>query len=135
MEFVFSGFRDVRTIREFSFERVADDRSRSKVTVDADMSLARKYKILMQDLPLLCRRLLDSLEDNGFSERVTFSEQHMTALVNAAREAAERKPARRHRPPSAATGQAWRGPQAHPPPMAEAAAVAIGASAWPKPSR
>ena len=109
MDFTLAGFKEGDGVRQFEFDCVAADRSRRKVIVRADVTLARKHDIRVQELPLLCRRLLDSVEEGALPAAITLTEDHMIAIQSAARMAAEKKalhrPARR---PSPATGQAWR---------------------------
>jgi hypothetical protein len=112
MNYIFTGFHQANSIRQFAFDCVADDRSRTQVTVGADLALARKHFILMQDLPLLCRRMLETSEDGARAEALTFTEDRMLAIETAIRLAkAEKKPARK---PIASdrVGQAWRSPGA-----------------------
>ena len=66
MQFVLAGFTPDTGFRIFKFEGIGDDRSRTEFTVRADLALSRKYGIQMQDLPLLCRGLLDRLDENEF---------------------------------------------------------------------
>ena len=101
----------------FAFERVAEDRTRADCAVSADLSLIRKYGILMQELPLLCKHLLerrdmDAAMDNtclGPAMTLTEEEMRIHAAGRAERLAAVRKPPRR--PPSKNLGGAWRAPQ------------------------
>lgn len=110
MVYIFTGFQQANAIRQFAFDCVADDKTCTKITVGADLALARKHFILMQDLPLLCRRLLETSEEIRQAGPMMFSEDQMlaveTAKVNAK---AEKKPART---PVASNrlGQAWRSP-------------------------
>jgi hypothetical protein len=39
--------------RRFAFQSIRDDHSRSTVVVSVDLTLARKYAIQLQELPLL----------------------------------------------------------------------------------
>ena len=57
MEYQFTGFTHSGEFREFAFDGVADDRSKTRFKVIADLALSRKYHIAVQELPLLCRRL------------------------------------------------------------------------------
>jgi hypothetical protein len=107
MQYIFTGFQDSNAIRHFAFDCIAHDNSRTRVTVDADMALARAHNILLQDLPLLCLRLLESAEDRPASTHVIFTKEDMLEARTAARIASERKPAKRSRP-SGNVGQAWR---------------------------
>lgn len=111
MDFVFTGFKQSENFRHFAFEGIAADRSRTEFVVGADLMLIRKYQITMQELPLLCLRLLEGSPEGPKS--VTFTEENMRVYATnrvAAREiaAAKRKPVRR--PPSSNIGSAWRGP-------------------------
>jgi len=108
MTFVLAGFRTFDNIRQYHFDVVADDRSRQHVTVGADLDLVRRYRIPLQELPLLCRRLL---EGRTKIETIMFTESDMarydserTAEANAV---LQKRQARRT-PISNRTGQAWR---------------------------
>jgi hypothetical protein len=63
MEFVLIGFRQEKNIRRYAFDAVSSSHVRTHVTVGADLSLARAYRIPLQELPLLCRRLLEDLTE------------------------------------------------------------------------
>lgn len=80
------------------------------MTVRADLSLARKYDIRLQELPLLCRRLLTDLPLERLASAVTLTETEMRAVQAESRVTADtkkRKPGR----VSPNTGMAWRAPQ------------------------
>lgn len=115
LEFVLTGFRQDDAVRRFSFQRLGDDRERTEFTVGADLSLARKYAIALQDLPLLCRRILETRMESERLLTFTFTEEDMRAYstertITAANAAQRKKPARR--PPPGTLGKAWRGPSA-----------------------
>ena len=82
MQFIFTGFMQDMGFRVFAFERVGPDRIRMKYTVRADLALLLRYGIPMQELPLLCRRLLERRNDDR-EERgaVTFTEDEMRLYV------------------------------------------------------
>jgi hypothetical protein len=107
MDFLLIGFKEGSGVRHFRFECVAPDHSRRTVVVHADTALARKHEIRMQELPLLCLRLLQSINEGEVADAVTFTEDHMITIQTAARAAAEKKP-KPPRRPSPAMGQAWR---------------------------
>ena len=114
MDFIFNGFHQELNVRHFAFQGIASDRTHTEFTVGADLLLARKYQIALQDLPLLCRRLLEELAAEGVNHAVIFTEDNMRLHAKnreAARDlaASRRKPARR--PSGAGVGSAWRGPQ------------------------
>lgn len=111
MEYVLTGFRQESNVRLFAFEAIADDRSRKILTVTADLALIRKYRIPLQELPLLCRRYLETHVDGTRTETVIFSENDMQGYFQAraaAADAAEQKKKGHRVPGSARLGQAWR---------------------------
>ncbi|HUK41962.1 MAG TPA: hypothetical protein VLX11_12980 [Candidatus Acidoferrales bacterium] len=113
MQFILTGFTQDMGFRVFAFEGVKADRTRAQYTVRADLVLVRKYGIRVQELPLLCRALLDKCGDDGEKRALIFSEDDMQVRAKdcaLAREtAATRKLPRR--PPGANVGAAWRTPQ------------------------
>ena len=115
MQFILTGFTHEMGFRVFAFERVGADRVRTECTVRADLALVRGYGIHIQELPLLCRSLLDRREEGVEMTPLTFTEDEMRACSNEraavrAAAAAKRKPP--HRPASENLGAAWRGPAA-----------------------
>lgn len=60
--FILTGVRNDKGVCTFSFEGVGPDRVRMPGTVETDLALLRKHDIRLQDLPLLCRGLLDRAE-------------------------------------------------------------------------
>jgi len=114
VEFVLAGFRQFDTVRRFYFDAIGEDRIRKRVVVGADLELIRRYRIPLQELPLLCRRLLDA---RAKAESIMFTENDMAQYAKDRTEATDALLERRraHRPPvSSRVGQAWRG---SPPPM------------------
>lgn len=107
LEFILLGFSQNNNMRRFFFERTgAAGMAREQFTVDADMGLARRYKIAMQDLPLLCRRMLDQA-DGTVSRTLIFGEAQMCShagILASEMEARalKKKPFRRHSPATAA---------------------------------
>jgi hypothetical protein len=78
--FVLTGFTHDVGFRVFAFDCIEDSRARTQYTVRADLTLARKCGVHIQDLPLLCRRFLDKLED-GRAPIVTLPEEEMVACA------------------------------------------------------
>jgi hypothetical protein len=97
MDFVFSGFRNSGSVREYTFEGIAEDRSRSRFIVDADLSLARRHGITLQELPLLCLHFLEGMAVLDGTKPIRFSEEAMIALATE-RAALARAAALRKRP-------------------------------------
>lgn len=111
MEFVFTGFQQVENIRRYAFQGVADDRKKAEFTVGVDLATVRRYGIPLQELPLLCRRVLEERDAAEHSQAMTFTEQHMRgyATGRAQRiEAEQKKKMSRRFVPSRQTGKAWR---------------------------
>lgn len=112
MQFTLTGFTQDLGFRVFTFERMSADRTRTNCTVRADLALIRNYGIQIQDLPLLCRSLLERRDEGGEVDVLTFTEDDMRLYSNertAARAvaASKRKPPRR--PIGENLGAAWRG--------------------------
>jgi hypothetical protein len=112
-DFTLAGFSQEGSIRHFSFRCVNVDRSHSDFMVDADTDLIRSYGISLQDLPLLCRRLLEETVSLTSGDVVIFSEdlmrQHSDRCEAAARIAEQKKQAR-NKPNHDHLGQGRRGP-------------------------
>ena len=103
-DFILSGFHQEHGIRYFVFERPNDGGTSTEFTVGADLRLLRKYGIVLQELPLLCRHLLEKQDVDCPATAVTFSEDlmkeqadHRAALKQAAQ---ERKKGYRRRLPT-----------------------------------
>jgi hypothetical protein len=87
MDYQFTGFSHRGEMREFAFDAVAADRSKTHFKVMANLELSRKYHIPVQELPLLCRRLLEASWQGDGSRTFTFTEADMQKL-SATRDAA-----------------------------------------------
>jgi len=121
MQFILTGFTQDTGFRVFAFEGVVVGQIRTVFTVRADLALSRRYGIAMQELPLLCRSLLDRQGESGEPQletgenhTLTFTEEEMRACADKRAAdralAALRKKAPR-RPVVENAGAAWRGPQ------------------------
>jgi len=113
MQFVLTGFTQDLGCRVFAFEGIAVDRMRTTFTVRADMALIRRYGIQIQELPLLCRSVLERRGEASESRTFVFTEEEMRTCAAARAEAKDdaarrRKPPRRH--PTENLGAAWRSP-------------------------
>jgi hypothetical protein len=126
MQFILTGFTQETGFRVFAFEGVVVGQIRTVFTVRADLALSRRYGIAMQELPLLCRSLLDRQEEGGHGadeggehdalvqHSLTFSEEEMRAFADkraADRALAALKKKAPRRPVVENAGAAWRGPQ------------------------
>jgi hypothetical protein len=114
MQFILTGFTQEREFRVFAFEGIAADRVRTPFTVRADLALSRTYGIRLQELPLMCRAILEHREEVEEQNALTFTEDamrlHASNCVAARALAAQKKKAPR-RPTSENNGVAWRSPQ------------------------
>src|SRR6185437_2517443 len=86
--------------RVFAFEGSTPDRTKTKFSVKTDLALVRRYGIRVQELPLLCRGLLDRRDEDDQQHTFVFTEKEMCLYANECareREAAlqKRKPPRR----------------------------------------
>ncbi|MGP0074170.1 MAG: hypothetical protein ACLPWF_19835 [Bryobacteraceae bacterium] len=102
MQFLLTGFTPGAEFRVYEFQGVEEDRTRTEFAVRTDLSLLRRYGIRMQELPLLCRGLLERRDITAEEHTLTFTEEEMRIhAVNCAaeRDAAKLKKSAR-RPPS-----------------------------------
>ena len=114
MQFILSGFTQELGFRVFVFERLGEDRVRTRCTVKADLVLVRRYGIRLQELPLMCRGLLERGDEAELAPTMTLSEEQMRVCANeraAAKEGAAHKRKAPKRPVVENPGAAWRGPQ------------------------
>ena len=112
MEIQFTGFSHCGECREFAFDRIADDRTKTRIKVTADLALSRKYRIPVQELPLLCKRLLETVPPGAHS--LTFSESEMQRLMDerlaSQRKVVHRQAQRRPKPPASGFSTPFGGP-------------------------
>jgi hypothetical protein len=97
IQFVLEGFTEVQGSRVFTFEGVASDRTRTALTVKADLTLVRKYGIRLQELPLLCRAVAERNYLGGKKRTFAYTEDEMQQYAAGA--AARDLAARMRRPP------------------------------------
>ena len=115
MYFVLNGFSEDMGCRVFAFDGISTDRVhlvRSPFTVRIDLALARKHGIRLQELPLLCRAVLERGHDDQEKRAFTYTEEDM--CMHADRLAAREEAAKHNKPPrrsvTARAGAAWRTP-------------------------
>ena len=112
MRFVLTGFTHNVEFRVFAFDSISEERERTQCTVRADLGLARKYGIHVQELPLLCRSLLEREEEGEPTLSLTFTEAEMQDCARgraAAHDAAASKRKAPHGRAGENVGAAWRG--------------------------
>lgn len=111
MQFLLTGFTHEKGFRVFTFEGISSERIRVAFTVRADLALSRRYGIRLQDLPLICRSLLEDIGEGEQEHVLTFTEEAMR--VRASKIAASQALARVARKPprkriTENNGIAWR---------------------------
>jgi hypothetical protein len=80
-------------------------------TVRADLALSRRYGIQLQELPLLCREVLERTSGDGEERVFAFDEEEMRVHAeHAAAKAAARVRKAPRKPVSGNLGAAWRAP-------------------------
>jgi|SRR5271155_1851430 hypothetical protein len=102
MQFLLTGFTPGAEFRVYEFQGIEEDRTRTEFTVRTDLSLIRRYGIRTQELPLLCRGLLERRDIAAEEHTLTFTEEEMRIHAKncaAERDAAKLKKSAR-RPPS-----------------------------------
>jgi hypothetical protein len=75
-QFKLLGFSQQGNVRQFLFQR-DESGDRSVCTVQADLALARKFNLAVQDLPLFCTRLLQTEADTHPVKSLFLSEAQM----------------------------------------------------------
>jgi len=114
VQFILTGFSQDTGFRVFAFDGVAADRTRTAYTIRADLALTRKHGIRVQELPLLCRGLLERGNEGEQKCTMIFTEEEMGLYERTrvqARDAAiqKKKAPRRFTPSSSEAGNGWRG--------------------------
>lgn len=112
MQYTLTGFIHDQGFRVFAFEGIGVDRVRTQYRVRADLALIRRYNIRMQELPLLCRGILERRDEEGEQRAFTYTEADMSVYAGAcaSRDAAAQKRKAPRKLPSENVGAAWRGP-------------------------
>jgi hypothetical protein len=93
-QFILTGFSQTAGIRTYAFEGIGD-RGRADYTVEVDLALIPGYGIRIQDLPLLCRELLQQRVEPDEISALTFTDSasYSPILLGSARPAGPpRKP-------------------------------------------
>ena len=109
MQYVLSGFSHEMGFRVFEFQGLGEDHARTEYSVKADLAAIRRYGIRVQELPLLCRGILERRGEGEEQRTFTYTEADMSlhADVCAAQALTQKKRTPR-RPPGhdadAATG-------------------------------
>jgi hypothetical protein len=111
-DYILTGFSQTAGIRLYAFEGIGDG-LRVDYTVEVDLSLIPNYGIRIQDLPLLCRELLQKRVESSEISSLTFTEHEMRARAEklaAEREESARRKNAGQRHLNANPGSGWRAP-------------------------
>jgi hypothetical protein len=111
MTYTLSGFTDGDGVRRFAFQRAGVGGEKTRITVGADINLARKYEIRLQELPLICLQMLESCGDGALAEPITLTEDRMITIQTTSRALAEKKIRKPAGVNLTTAGKAWRAAQ------------------------
>lgn len=109
-QYLLTGFTQEKDFRIFEFEFVDENRTRCRCAVRANLNLLRQYSIQVQELPLLCRRLLEDCPERPAGRLMTFEETSMqehARLAKLEREELQRRRGNR-KTPVPTPGAGWR---------------------------
>lgn len=98
VRYLVTGFTQNTGVRVYAFDGIAPGWVKTAYSVQADLGLARKYGIQMQELPLLCRSILERRGKDDDQCSFTFTEDDMTVhaqVMRAEAEASKKKPSRK----------------------------------------
>ncbi|HUI78301.1 MAG TPA: hypothetical protein VLY24_10300 [Bryobacteraceae bacterium] len=112
LQFILTGFTQTAGIRMYAFEGRVEAR-RIDYTVEVDLTLIPGYGIRIQDLPLLCRELLQQRAQPDEISAFVFTEQQMRShaeKLSLARENAEHRRKQPRRLESAAPETGYHSP-------------------------
>lgn len=83
VQFILSGFAQENDVRVFTFEDTSCDGGGVQYSVRADLGLARRYGIATQELPLLCRSMLERCDRSQELGTISFGEEAMSSHARA----------------------------------------------------
>jgi len=110
MQFILTGFTHDVNFRVFAFECVGKDKVGTDFTVRADLLLARKYGIRIQELPLLCREILERQDVSDLQQMLTYAEADMSLHADACSQRANAQKNRYTKRPEKKYDSSERGP-------------------------
>ena len=111
-QFTLNGFRQVTGFRVFSFDRRVKDGPHETFTVETDLELIHRYRIPLQELPSLCKEVLEQHHHGGEQRVFSLDQDAMRRYADceAARaEIAKNRKTPRRNGSENRRGAAWRG--------------------------
>ena len=95
--FILLGFSQIMGSRVFEFQSTSRDSMHVSFTIGVDLALARKYGVHLQELPLLCRGILE-LRSGGEQQRAfALTEEEIRSYANSLIELQRAKDEKRKR--------------------------------------
>lgn len=96
MHYKLLGFSQTDSVRRFVFQRVLGNGTASaEYTLIANVALARKFRVTLQELPSLCARLLEARPEDSPSGTIWLTDTdlsvHAAANLAAARQGAAKR--------------------------------------------
>lgn len=92
-EYIHKGFSQEGDFRVFRFERLNPEGTLARFTIRANMPLSRRYGISLQELPLLCKAVLEASPNDG-QRLFEFTEESMCLHAKSIKVPEPRKPTR-----------------------------------------
>jgi len=112
MQYVLTGFSHEMGFRVFAFQGVGEHHAQTEYSVKADLAAIRRYGIRVQELPLLCRGVLERRGEDEEQRAFTYTEADMCLHANVcAAEARTQKKRPPRRPPGPDADAATRDPR------------------------
>ena len=100
MQYKLLGFSEIGAVRRFVFKKAGDPNDPPYMVI-ADVALARKFNVPLQDLPSLCARLLEAGGDSPEPRTLFVTDADLTVCAEAnsavAKEIADKKALRSNR--------------------------------------
>jgi hypothetical protein len=82
MKFVQTGFSQGGNVRQYSFQGIATGGKRTALSVGVDLTLIHKYRIPLQEVPLLCSAFLAAQSTIEPGQGLTLPEDFMRTRVD-----------------------------------------------------
>jgi hypothetical protein len=112
MQYILNGFTHEMGFRVFAFQGIGEHYARTEYSVKADLAATRRYGIRVQELPLLCRGILERRGEEEERHAFTYTEADMSLHADVcAAEALAHKRRTPRRPPVPGAGAAHRDPR------------------------
>ena len=95
MHYKMLGFSQNDSVRRFAFQRTGHGIAAAAFVVVADLAVARKFHITVQELPSICSRLLESISEDQPGATIVLTDAEFTVHAAANTAAAQVDQAKR----------------------------------------